>query len=38
LKFTPGGDSGGHTLEAQDNRAVLQQDGADVTAQIVVNP
>ncbi|HVU25953.1 MAG TPA: matrixin family metalloprotease [Opitutus sp.] len=38
LKFTAGGNSGGDTLPAQHNQAVLEQDGVDVTAQIVVNP
>ncbi|HYP17192.1 MAG TPA: family 43 glycosylhydrolase, partial [Opitutus sp.] len=38
LKFTAGGDSHGRPLTAQANRAVYQQNGADVTAQIVANP
>ncbi|HYP16775.1 MAG TPA: PQQ-binding-like beta-propeller repeat protein, partial [Opitutus sp.] len=38
LKFTAGSDSHGRGLSAQPNRGVLQQDGANVTAQIVVNP
>ncbi|HYP18088.1 MAG TPA: immunoglobulin domain-containing protein [Opitutus sp.] len=38
LKFTAGGDSHGNTLAAQANRAVLKQNGATVTSQIVVNP
>ncbi len=38
LKFTGGGDSHGNTLSAKTSRAVLQQNGVDVTAQVVVNP
>ena len=38
LKFTPGGTSNNVLLPAQANKAVLQQNGVDVTAQIVVNP
>lgn len=38
LQFTDGTDSHGHLLPAQANRAVLRQDGVDVTSQIVVNP
>ncbi|HYP18234.1 MAG TPA: hypothetical protein VEQ65_13560, partial [Opitutus sp.] len=38
LKFTAGGDSHGNPLAAQANQAVLQQDGVNVTSQIVVNP
>ncbi|HWA85847.1 MAG TPA: endo-1,4-beta-xylanase [Opitutus sp.] len=38
LKFTGGGDSGGNVMPAQMNQAVLEEDGADVTSQIVVNP
>jgi len=38
LKFTAGSDSAGNLLTAKVDRAVLQQSGADVTAQIVVNP
>jgi hypothetical protein len=38
LKFTAGQDSHGHELTAQANKAKLEQDGVDVTAQIVVNP
>ena len=38
LKFTDGTKSSGATLPAQTNKAVLQQNGTDVTAQIVVNP
>lgn len=37
LKFTAGTASTGLTLAAQTNRGVLQQNNADVTAQIVVN-
>ncbi|HVU24982.1 MAG TPA: PQQ-binding-like beta-propeller repeat protein [Opitutus sp.] len=36
LHFTAGGDANGTTLPAQSNRAVLEQDGVDVTSQIVV--
>lgn len=35
LKFTAGGDSHGHPLPAQPNRAVLMEDGNDVTARLV---
>ncbi len=39
LKFVGGGDSTGRTLSAQNNRATYRTgSGADVTAQIVVNP
>ncbi len=38
LKFTAGTTSHGATLPAQVNQAVLRQSGADVTAQVVVNP
>jgi hypothetical protein len=38
LKFTDGTKSSSAILPAQTNKAVLQQNGADVTAQIVVNP
>ncbi len=38
LKFMAGSDSGGNTLPAQINKAVLQQNGVDVTTPIVVNP
>ncbi|MSU71480.1 MAG: hypothetical protein EXS43_03935 [Opitutus sp.] len=38
LKFTAGSDSHGNLLGAKTNQAVLQQNGADVTAQIVVKP
>jgi hypothetical protein len=38
LKFTAGGDSHGTPLAAKSNRAVLQKNGTDVTAQVVVNP
>jgi hypothetical protein len=38
LKFTDGIDSHGRELRAQRNRAVLHQNGQDVTAQLVVNP
>ncbi|HWA88171.1 MAG TPA: immunoglobulin domain-containing protein, partial [Opitutus sp.] len=38
LNFTAGSDSGGHLFPAQQNQAVLEHDGTDVTSQIVVNP
>ena len=38
LKFVAGQDANGNMLPAKANRAVLQQDGSDVTAQIVLNP
>lgn len=38
LRFTPGGTSNNVSLPAQANQAVLQQDGVDVTSQVVVNP
>ncbi len=38
VKFTAGSDSHGRALPAQQNRAVLRQNGTDVTSQIVVNP
>ncbi|HVU22498.1 MAG TPA: immunoglobulin domain-containing protein [Opitutus sp.] len=38
LKFQAGSDSGGNLHPAQQNQARLEQDGEDVTSQIVVNP
>ena len=38
LKFTAGSNSHGTLFNAQNNRARLEQNGVDVTAQIVVNP
>ncbi|HVS54592.1 MAG TPA: family 43 glycosylhydrolase [Opitutaceae bacterium] len=38
LQFTAGETSQGKSLPAQNNAARLEQDGVDVTAQIVVNP
>ncbi len=38
LKFTAGSNSHGTFFNAQSNRARLEQNGVDVTAQIVVNP
>jgi arabinan endo-1,5-alpha-L-arabinosidase len=38
LRFTAGQDSHGNDLPAKPNRAVLQQNGQDVTTQLVVNP
>ena len=38
LKFTNGSDSHGNPIPAKTNQAALQQNGVDVTAQIVVNP
>jgi hypothetical protein len=38
LKFTNGTDSHGSVLPAARNRAVLEQNGVDVTTQVVVNP
>jgi sugar lactone lactonase YvrE len=38
LVFAAGSDSHGNLLPAQRNRAVLTQDGTDVTAQVVVSP
>ncbi len=38
LKFTDGTDSHGNLLPAQTSAAVLEQDGVDITAQVVVNP
>ena len=38
LKFTAGSSSHGTLFNAQSNRARLEKDGTDVTAQIVVNP
>jgi hypothetical protein len=38
LRFTAGADAVGDTLPAQKNKAVLEEDGRDVTADIVVNP
>lgn len=38
LKFTAGTKSSGAILPAQINQAVLQQEGVDVTALVVVNP
>lgn len=37
LKFTAGGTSNNSSLPAQANKAVLQQNGVDVTSQVVVN-
>jgi len=37
LKFTAGGTSNNVALPVQTNKAVLQQNGVDVTSQIVVN-
>jgi hypothetical protein len=38
LKFTAGSDSAGNVLAASKNKAVLEQDGTNVTSQIVVDP
>ncbi|MEO5958315.1 MAG: immunoglobulin domain-containing protein [Opitutaceae bacterium] len=38
LKFTAGGDSHGNALAAKNNQAQLEQNGVNVTTQIVVNP
>ncbi len=38
LKFVDGTTSQGAVLPAQTDRSTLQQNGADVTAQVVVNP
>jgi hypothetical protein len=38
LRFADGSTSGGDLLPAQSNKARFEDDGADVTAQIVVNP
>ena len=38
LKFTAGANSTNGPLPAKANQAVLQQNGVDVTARIVVNP
>jgi hypothetical protein len=38
LKFTAGSDSHGNVIAAKPNRAVLQHDGVDVTAQTAINP
>ncbi|ACB74679.1 immunoglobulin domain-containing protein [Opitutus terrae] len=38
LKFTNGSDSHGNTILAKANRAVLEENGQDVTSRIVVNP
>ncbi len=38
LKFTAGSTSSGASLPAQNNRAVLQKEGVDVTTAIVVSP
>ncbi len=38
LKFTAGSNSHGTTFPAQANQARLEQNGVDVTSQIVVNP
>jgi uncharacterized delta-60 repeat protein len=38
LKFTDGMTSGGALLPAQADQSRLEQNGADVTAQVVVNP
>jgi poly(3-hydroxybutyrate) depolymerase len=38
LKFMAGTDSNGNVLSAKANRATFQQDGTDVTSQVVVNP
>jgi hypothetical protein len=38
LRFTGGTDSHNRVLLAQTNRAVLEHNGTDVTAQIVVAP
>ncbi|ACB77889.1 NHL repeat containing protein [Opitutus terrae PB90-1] len=38
LQFRDGSDSHGNALPAQKNKAVLTEDGIDVTAQIVIGP
>lgn len=38
LKFTAGSDAEGRALPAQNNQAVLERNGEDVTSQIVLNP
>lgn len=38
LKFVDGSDSHGWRRPAQQNRAVVERDGQDVTTQVVVNP
>lgn len=38
LHFTPGGNSHGALLPAQVNQGQLEQNGVNVTAQVVVNP
>ncbi|WP_158305521.1 immunoglobulin domain-containing protein [Opitutus terrae] len=38
LKFVAGTDSHGHAIAAKQNRAVLMQNGQNVTSKIVVNP
>ena len=38
LKFTSGSDSHGRTLPAQANRAVLKENGVDVTAKVAAGP
>ena len=38
LKFVAGSTSNGTTLPAQSNKARSEQNGSDVTAQVVVNP
>lgn len=38
LKFTQGSDSRGNILPAKFNQGILRNNGANVTAQIVVNP
>lgn len=38
LRFTAGSSSHGTLFSAKNNRARLEQNGTDVTAQIVVNP
>jgi hypothetical protein len=38
VKFTDGTDSHGHLLPAKANRAILQENGTDVTARLVASP
>ncbi|HWA84849.1 MAG TPA: family 16 glycosylhydrolase [Opitutus sp.] len=38
LQFAAGSDSAGNLLPAQRNQAILEEDGRDVTDQVVVNP
>ena len=38
LSFVDGSDSHGHKRPAQTNRGVLQQDGVDVTDELVLGP